>query len=411
METTPDIDPEETREWLDSLEAVIDAEGVDRAHFLLEQLITTARLRGTYLPYNANTPYLNTIPADRQPHYPGDREIERRISSIIRWNALAMVVRANKESSELGGHIASFQSAATLYDIGFGHFWRAPSANHAGDLIYMQGHSAPGIYARAFLEGRLSEEALLAFRQEAGGQGLSSYPHLWLMPDFWQFPTVSMGLGPLMAIYQARFLKYLHGRGIADTAARKVWAFMGDGEMDEPESLGAISLGGREQLDNLIFVINCNLQRLDGPVRGNGKIVQELEGMFRGAGWNVIKVLWGSGWDRLLAKDSSGMLRKRMQECVDGQYQDFKSKDGAYVREHFFNSPELKALVADLSDDEVWKLSRGGHDPFKVFAAYSAASKHQGQPTVILAKTVKGFGMGESGEGQMIAHQAKKMTQ
>ena len=323
---------------------------------------------------------------------------------------MAIILRANKESSELGGHIASFQSSALLYDIGFGHFWHAPTKDHGGDLIYVQGHVSPGIYARAFVEGRLTEQQLLKFRQESEGKGIPSYPHPWLMPDFWQFPTVSMGLGPLMAIYQARFLKYLEGRGLAKTADRKVWAFLGDGECDEPESLGAISLGGRERLDNLIFVINCNLQRLDGPVRGNGKIIQELEGVFRGAGWNVIKVVWGSGWDKLFAKDKEGILLQRMEECVDGQYQDFKSKDGAYVREHFFNTPELKALVADLSDEQVWKLNRGGHDPFKVYAAYAAAVEHKDQPTVILAKTVKGFGMGESGEGQMIAHQAKKMT-
>ena len=323
---------------------------------------------------------------------------------------MAIVLRANKESSELGGHIASFQSAATLYDIGFGHFWHAPSDKHAGDLVYIQGHSGPGVYARAFLEGRLSEEQLLNFRQEAGGHGLSSYPHPWLMPEFWQFPTVSMGLGPLMAIYQARFLKYLHGRGIADTAGRKVWAFMGDGEMDEPESLGAVSLAGRERLDNLIFVINCNLQRLDGPVRGNGKIIQELERVFRGAGWNVIKVLWSSDWDPLLARDASGMLRQRMEECVDGEYQDFKSKNGAYVRQHFFGKyPETAALVKDWTDDQIWALRRGGSDPVKVYAAYAAAVKHTGEPTVILAKTVKGYGMGEAGEGQNITHQQKKM--
>ena len=323
---------------------------------------------------------------------------------------MAIILRANKESSELGGHIASFQSSALLYDIGFGHFWRAASGDHGGDLIYVQGHVSPGIYARAFVEGRLTEQRLIHYRQESEGKGIPSYPHPWLMPDFWQFPTVSMGLGPLMAIYQARFLKYLDGRGLAKTQGRKVWAFLGDGECDEPESLGAISLAGRERLDNLIFVINCNLQRLDGPVRGNGKIIQELEGVFRGAGWNVIKVVWGSGWDALFAKDKAGILLKRMEECVDGQYQDFKSKNGAYVREHFFNTPELKALVADLSDEEVWKLNRGGHDPFKVYAAYAAAVKHKDQPTVILAKTVKGYGMGESGEGQMISHQAKKMT-
>ena len=320
------------------------------------------------------------------------------------------MLRANKESSELGGHIASFQSAATLYDVGFQHFWHGATEKHGGDLVYMQGHSSPGMYARAFLEGRLSEEQLLNFRQEVDGKGISSYPHPWLMPDFWQLPTVSMGLGPLMAIYQARFLKYLHGRGLADTAGRKVWAFLGDGETDEPESLGAIGMAGRERLDNLVFVINCNLQRLDGPVRGNGKIIQELEGVFRGAGWNVIKNIWGSGWDPLIARDSSGILLQRMEEAVDGEYQDFKSKNGAYVREHFFGKyPELKAMVADMTDDQVWALTRGGHDPQKVYAAYAAAAKHQGQPTVILAKTVKGYGMGEAGEGQNITHQQKKM--
>src|SRR2546428_4165377 len=411
MERMQDLDPVETGEWVDSLRAVLHHEGSARATYLLEMLAEEAWRAGIVQPSTLNTPYVNTIPPEREERAKWDRDIEHRIRSIIRWNAVAIILRANKESSELGGHIASFQSAATLYDIGFGHFWHAPSERHGGDLIYVQGHSAPGVYARAFVEGRLDERQLLAFRQETGGKGLSSYPMPWLMPDFWQFPTVSMGLGPLMAIYQARFLKYLHGRGLADTGPRKVWAFMGDGEMDEPESLGAISLAGRERLDNLIFVINCNLQRLDGPVRGNGKIVQELEGIFRGAGWNVIKVLWGSGWDKLFAKDKDGLLLQRMEECVDGQYQDFKSKDGAYVREHFFNTPELKALVADLSDEEVWKLNRGGHDPFKVYAAYAAAVKHKDQPTVILAKTVKGYGMGESGEGQMIAHQAKKMTQ
>ncbi len=410
METIHDIDPEETREWLDSLEAVIDAEGVDRAHFLLEQLITTARLRGTYLPYNANTPYLNTIPADRQPHYPGDREIERRISSIIRWNALAMVVRANQPSSELGGHIASFQSAATLYDIGFGHFWRAPSESHGGDIVYIQGHSSPGIYARAFVEGRLTEKQVLNFRREVDGRGLSSYPHPWLMPDFWQFPTVSMGLGPITAIYQARFMKYLEGRSLGEMGDRKVWAFMGDGEMDEPESLGAIALASREKLDNLIFVVNCNLQRLDGPVRGNGKIIQELESDFRGAGWNVIKVIWGSNWDPLLARDKLGLLRKRMEECVDGEYQAFKSRDGAYVRKEFFAKyPELLEMVSGMTDEEIWQLRRGGHDPIKVYAGYAAAVSHRDQPTVILAKTIKGYGMGAAGEGMNITHQQKKM--
>jgi pyruvate dehydrogenase E1 component len=405
-----DIDPLETREWLDSLHAVLQHEGAERASYLIDQLNEEAEHAGFGMPFALNTPYVNTLSPQQGEHASWDRDIEHRIRSIIRWNAVAIILRANKKSSELGGHIASFQSAATLYDIGFGHFWHAPTDKHGGDLIYIQGHSAPGIYARAFLEGRLSEEQLLNFRQETGGKGLSSYPHPWLMPDFWQFPTVSMGLGPLVAIYEARFLKYLHGRGIADTKARKVWAFLGDGETDEPESLGAISLAGREQLDNLIFVINCNLQRLDGPVRGNGKIIQELEGMFRGGGWNVIKVLWGSGWDQLLAKDSSGQLRKRMEECVDGEYQDFKSKNGAYVRQQFFNKyPETAALVKDLSDDEIWALRRGGHDPEKVYAAYVAAVKHTGQPTVILAKTVKGYGMGEAGEGQNITHQQKKM--
>jgi pyruvate dehydrogenase E1 component len=406
-----DRDPVETQEWVDSLRAVLQHAGPDRAKYLLGMLRDEALRTGTMPPFLATTPYRNTIPPDQEAKSPGNRELEHKIRAAIRWNAVAIILRANKESSELGGHIASFQSSALLYDIGFGHFWHAPTDKHGGDLIYVQGHVSPGIYARAFVEGRLTEQQLLGYRQESEGKGIPSYPHPWLMPDFWQFPTVSMGLGPLMAIYQARFLKYLEGRGLAKTDNRKVWAFLGDGECDEPESLSAISLGGREGLDNLIFVINCNLQRLDGPVRGNGKIIQELEGVFRGAGWNVIKVVWGSGWDQLFAKDKAGLLLKRMEECVDGQYQDFKSKNGAYVREHFFNTPELKALVAELNDDQVWKLSRGGHDPFKVYAAYAAAVKHQGQPTVILAKTVKGYGMGESGEGQMISHQAKKMTQ
>src|SRR5947209_4421051 len=405
-----DSDTVETGEWIDSLRAVLHHQGPDRAAFLLEKLTDEAQRAGVAAPFSLNTPYVNTIPPEREERASWDRAIEHRIRSIIRWNAVAIILRANKQSSELGGHIASFQSAATLYDIGFGHFWRAPSDAHGGDLIYIQGHSSPGIYARAFMEGRLTEDQLLMYRQETYGHGLSSYPHPWLMPDFWQFPTVSMGLGPLMAIYQARFLKYLHGRGLADTGPRKVWAFMGDGEMDEPESLGAVSLAGRERLDNLIYVINCNLQRLDGPVRGNGKIVQELEGVFRGAGWNVIKVLWGCEWDRLLAADHSGMLRKRMEECVDGEYQDFKSKNGAYVRQHFFGKyPETAALVKDWSDEEIWALRRGGSDPVKVYAAYAAAAKHAGQPTVILAKTVKGYGMGEAGEGQNITHQQKKM--
>jgi pyruvate dehydrogenase E1 component len=410
MSAQRDVDPTETREWLASLDGVIDVEGQDRAAFLLDELLDRARRRGTPIPYSAATPYLNTIPPDREAQHPGDRAIEHRIRSYIRWNALAIVLRANKESSELGGHIASFQSAATLYDTGFMHFWRAPSERHGGDLVFIQGHCSPGIYARAFIEGRISEEQLLRFRQEVDGGGLSSYPHPWLMPDFWQFPTVSMGLGPLMAIYQARFLKYLQGRGLAQTEGRKVWCFLGDGETDEPESLGAISLGGRERLDNLIFVINCNLQRLDGPVRGNGKIIQELEGIFRGAGWNVIKDIWGSGWDPLIACDTTGILLKRMEEAVDGEYQDFKSKNGAYVREHFFGKyPELKAMVAGMTDDQIWALARGGHDPQKVYAAYAAALAHRGQPTVILAKTIKGYGMGEAGEGQNITHQQKKM--
>ncbi len=411
MATNRDLDPLETQEWLDALKAVQHHQGAERANFLVDQLVQEARREGIYIPASLNTAYCNTIPVDKEERTPGNRDIEHKIRSAIRWNAMALILRANKESSELGGHIASFQSSALLYDIGFGHFWHAASENHGGDLIYFQGHSAPGFYARAFLEGRLTEEQLLKFRQETEGKGLSSYPHPWLMPEFWQFPTVSMGLGPLMAIYQARFLKYLEGRGLAKTENRKVWAFLGDGETDEPESLGAISMAGREHLDNLVFVINCNLQRLDGPVRGNGKIIQELESVFRGAGWNVIKVVWGRGWDRLLEKDQTGLLMRLMEECVDGEYQDFRSKNGAYIREHFFGKyPELRELVADMSDDDIWALRRGGHDSTKVYAAYAAAVKHQGQPTLILAKTVKGYGMGESGEGQMIAHQAKKMT-
>jgi len=402
----------EMQEWSNAISSVIAYEGTDRADEVLTAVVDTARRSGAKLPFAANTAYMNTIPPKDEPPHPGDRSIEQRIRAAIRWNAAAIVLKANKDSSELGGHIASFQSAATLYDTGFQHFWHgADDPAHGGDLIYVQGHSSPGIYARAFLEGRLSEEQLLNFRQETDGKGLSSYPHPWLMPDFWQFPTVSMGLGPLMAIYQARFLKYLHCREIANTDNRHVWAFCGDGEMDEPESLGAISLAGREKLDNLIFVINCNLQKLDGPVRGNGKIIQELEGDFRGAGWNVIKVVWGSGWDELLSKDSTGRLRQLMEECLDGEYQTFKARDGAYIREKFFGRyPETAAMVADWPDDKIWKLTRGGHDPLKVFAAYKAAVEHKGQPTVILAKTVKGYGMGEAGEGMMIAHSAKKMA-
>jgi len=410
MTADHDTDPQETQEWIEALEAVIEREGVERAHHLLEALIDKARRSGAYLPYSANTAYINTIPAHKEEHTPGDPAIEWRIRSLIRWNALAMVVRANRQMAELGGHIASFASSATLYDVGFNHFFRGPGDSHGGDLIFVQGHSAPGVYARAYLEGRIGEEQLNRFRQEVGGGGLSSYPHPWLMPDFWQFPTVSMGLGPLMAIYQARFMRYLEHRGIAPTAGRKVWCFCGDGEMDEPETLGAIGLAARERLDNLIFVVNCNLQRLDGPVRGNGKIIQELEAEFRGSGWNVIKVVWGSYWDPLLARDHKGLLYKRMEECVDGEYQAYKANDGAFVREHFFGKyPELKAMIANMSDADIWRLNRGGHDPHKVYAAYAQAVRHEGQPTVILAKTVKGYGMGEAGEGQNITHSQKKM--
>ncbi|MEM9725769.1 MAG: pyruvate dehydrogenase (acetyl-transferring), homodimeric type [Pseudomonadota bacterium] len=408
--TPANADPAEIREWVEAISGVIAVEGADAADQILEATVAQARRFGAHTPFTSNTAYLNSIPPDQQPDHPGDREIEHRLRSAIRWNAAMLVLRANKESSELGGHIASFQSAATLYDTGFMHFWRGAEDPCGGDLVFIQGHSSPGIYARAFLEGRLSQGQMDNFRQEVDGQGLSSYPHPWLMPDFWQFPTVSMGLGPLMAIYQARFQKYLEGRGLLPATDRKIWAFMGDGEMDEPESLGAISLAGRERLDNLVFVINCNLQRLDGPVRGNGKIVQELEGDFRGSGWNVIKCLWGTGWDALLAKDVSGRLRQLMEECVDGEYQDFKSKNGTYIREKFFGRyPETAAMVADWSDDEIWKLTRGGHDPRKVFAAYDAAVRHRGRPTVILAKTVKGYGMGAAGEAQNITHQQKKM--
>ena len=408
-----DFDPEETQEWLESIDSVLRVHGAERAHFLLECMIEHARRSGAYLPYSPNTAYLNTIPVGQQPEYPGDRSIERRIEGYIRWNAMAMVVHANRISSEYGGHIASYASSATLYEVGFNHFWRAPTADHGGDLVYFQGHSSPGIYGRAFLEGRLDENNLNHFRREVAappGVGLSSYPHPWLMPEFWQFPTVSMGLGPMMAIYQARFMRYLEHRGILPPQDRKVWCFLGDGETDEPESMGAITMPVRERLDNLIFVINCNLQRLDGPVRGNGKIIQELEAAYQGAGWNVIKVVWGSRWDPLLARDDKGLLRKAMEECVDGDYQAFKAKGGTYTREHFFGrSPELKAMVAHLSDEDIWHLNRGGHDPEKVYAAYHQAVHHKGRPTVILAKTVKGFGMGEAGEGQNITHQKKKL--
>jgi pyruvate dehydrogenase E1 component len=408
-----DLDPVETREWLESIDSVLRMHGPERAHFLLERLIDYTRRSGAYLPFKPNTAYVNSIPPGRQPDYPGNRAIERRIEAYIRWNALCMVVAANKVSSEYGGHLSSYASSATLYEVGFNHVWRAPSANHPGDMVFIQGHSSPGVYARAFLEGRLSESQLQHFRQEAGGPGigLSSYPHPWLMPDFWQFPTVSMGLGPMQAIFQARFTRYLEHRGLVKPSDQKVWAFLGDGEMDEPESMGALTMPVREGLDNLIFVINCNLQRLDGPVRGNGKIIQELEAAFLGAGWNVIKVLWGSRWDPLLMRDTTGLLRRVMEESVDGEYQNFKAKGGAYTREHFFGKyPELKAMVANMSDEEIWHLNRGGHDPLKVYAAYAAAMEHKGQPTVILAKTVKGFGLGKGGEGQMVAHQQKKLS-
>ena len=410
MAVLPDDDAQETQEWLDALDAVIEIEGVERSHYLLERLIDQARRSGVNLPYSAKTAYINTIPPHREQYTPGDPELEWKIRSINRWNAMAMVVKANRKNSELGGHIASYASAATLYEVGYNHFWHAPSAEHGGDLVFFQGHSAPGIYARAYLLGLLSEEQLDNFRQEVDGKGLSSYPHPWLMPGFWQFPTVSMGLGPIMAIYQARFMRYLENRDLLPRQNRKVWAFMGDGEMDEPEAFGAAALASREKLDNLVFVINCNLQRLDGPVRGNGKIIQEFESDFRGAGWNVIKVIWGSGWDALLAKDKKGLLLQRMEEAVDGEYQAYKAFNGAFVREHFFGKyAELKAMVANMSDDDVWRLQRGGHDPHKVFAAYTAAIAHSGQPTVILCKTVKGYGMGEAGEGKNITHSQKKM--
>ena len=408
-----DIDAAETEEWLEALDAVVQHDGPRRAHDLVERVVERARLRGAAIEYVGPTPYVNTIRTEDEPELPGDPALERRVRSLIRWNAIAMILRANKESSELGGHIASFQSAALLYEIGFNHFWHAPSDEHGGDLVYIQGHSSPGVYARAYLEGRLSEEQLDGFRQEVSRPGgLSSYPHPWLMPDFWQFPTVSMGLGPIMAIYQARFMRYLTDRGITDTSDRKVWAFIGDGETDEPESLGAIALAGREKLDNLVFVINCNLQRLDGPVHGNGKIIQELETIFRGAGWNVLKVIWGDRWDPLLEADKDGLLVRRMEEAVDGEYQTYKARDGAFVREKFFGAyPELLERVKDMTDEEIWALNRGGHDAKKVYAAYAAAQNASRRPTVILAKTIKGYGMGEAGEGQNITHQQKKMNE
>jgi pyruvate dehydrogenase E1 component len=412
MKDHPDVDPVESQEWQEAIADVIERDGADRAHFLLDRAVQQARAAGAMLPFSATTPYQNTIPTDDQLEFPGDLEMEGRIRAINRWNGMATVVRRNKESSEYGGHIASFASSAVLYDVGLNHFWRARSAVHGGDLVFFQGHVVPGIYARSFMEGRISEAQLTNFRSEVSGEGLSSYPHPWLMPDYWQFPTVSMGLGPLMAIYQARFMKYMHNRGLIDAADRKVWCFLGDGEMDEPESLGAIGLAAREGLDNLIFVVNCNLQRLDGPVRGNGKIVQELEGEFRGAGWEVIKLLWGRGWDDLLERDVTGRLRQLMDETVDGDYQTFKARDGAYIREHFFGKyPETAALVEDWTDAQIWDLRRGGHDTQKVYTAFKKATEVKGQPTCLLIKTVKGYGMGTAGEGQNTTHQQKKMAE
>lgn len=406
-----DLDPIETREWLDALQAVYATDGSKRVSFLIQQLINLANAEGVKLNSAVNTPYRNTIDTTKEKQMPSDEGIGKRINALIRWNAVAMVLRAGKYAPELGGHIASYASSSTLYETGFNYFFKGPNGQHGGDLLYIQGHSSPGIYARAFLEGRITEQQLQNFRQEVGGEGLPSYPHPWLMGDFWQFPTVSMGLGPLQAIYQARFLKYLENRGLIKAEDRKVWAFLGDGEMDEPESLGALSIAAREKLDNLIFVVNCNLQRLDGPVRGNGKIIQELEGIFRGAGWNVIKVIWGGRWDPLLANDKDGWLQKRMEECLDGDYQAYKANDGFYVREHFFGKyPELKKMIENMSDDEIWRLNRGGHDSQKVYAAYAEAVAHKGTPTVILAKTIKGYGMGAAGEGLNITHQQKKMT-
>lgn len=405
-----DPDPQETREWIDSMQAVIEKNGALRAHQLLEGMVEVTRRAGAYLPFSPTTEYVNTIAPQNEAKSPGDAALEWRIRSIIRWNAMATVVRANRKPGDLGGHIASFASGATLYDVGFNHFWRAPSDSHPGDLLFIQGHSAPGIYARSFLEGRISEQQLDNFRMEVDGQGISSYPHPWLMPDYWQTPTVSMGLGPLAAIYQAQFMKYLEHRGLIEKSDRKVWCFIGDGESDEPETLGAIALAGREGLDNLIFVVNCNLQRLDGPVRGNGKIIQELEGVFRGGGWNVIKLLWGSYWDPLLARDTDGVLKKLMMETVDGEYQNCKAFGGKYTRDNFFGKyPETAAMVANLSDDDIWRLNRGGHDPHKVYAAYHEAVNTKGMPTVILAKTVKGYGMGSAGESLNPTHQTKKL--
>jgi pyruvate dehydrogenase E1 component len=405
-----DPDALETQEWLDALEAVLDREGPERAHYLLEKLVDKARRSGSYIPFSLNTAYLNTIPPHLEEHSPGDHAMEARIRAYCRWNAMVMVAKANKSDDELGGHIASFASVGTLFGIGFNHFWHAPHEGHGGDLVYFQGHSSPGIYARAFLEGRFTEDQLLNFRREVDGKGVSSYPHPWLMPDFWQFPTVSMGLGPIQGIYMARFLKYLHARGLANTESRKVWVFCGDGEMDEPESLGAIGMAAREKLDNLIFVVNCNLQRLDGPVRGNGKIIQELEADFRGAGWNVIKVIWGSYWDPLFARDTEGRLLRVMEETVDGEYQNYKANDGAFVRKYFFGKdPKTLEMVSRMTDEDIWRLNRGGHDPHKIYAAYAAAVTHSEQPTVILAKTIKGYGLGKQGQAKNPTHQLKKV--
>src|SRR5471032_1794098 len=410
-----DGDAQETREWTDALSAVIAVEGRERGHFLIEQLLDHARQQGIDLPFSANTAYVNTIATEDEAQFPGNVDIEERLRDYMRWNAMAMVVKANRANPEdggdLGGHISSFASLATMLGCGFNHFWHGADGEHGGDCLYIQGHVSPGVYARAYLEGRLTEDQLLHFRQEVDGKGLSSYPHPWLMPNFWQFPTVSMGLGPLMAIYQARFLKYLHARNIADTANRKVWVFCGDGEMDEPESMGAIGMAAREKLDNLVMVVNCNLQRLDGPVRGNGKIIQELEADFRGAGWNVVKVIWGPGWDALLAQDKDGILQRVMMETVDGEYQNYKAKDGAYVRKNFFGKhPKLLEMVANMTDDDIWRLTRGGHDPHKIYAAFKVAQEHKGQPTVLLVKTIKGFGMGKHGEARNTAHNTKKLT-
>jgi len=413
LEASDDLDPQETAEWIEALDEIVDEVGPDRASYLLERLMERAANFGVHVPLRWNTPYMNTISPEDEAPYPGDRVIERRIKSLVRWNAVAMVVHANKADANIGGHLATYASLATLLEVGQNHFFHGSHGSEPGDLVYYQGHASPGPYARAFLEGRLSEEHLANFRHELREHpGLSSYPHPWLMPEFWQFPTVSMGLGPIAAIYQARFMRYLENRGIIAKTPRKVWAFLGDGECDEPESLGALTLASREKLDNLIFVVNCNLQRLDGPVRGNGSIIQELEAAFRGAGWNVIKCIWGSGWDELFARDASGLLLKRMHECVDGEYQSFRAHDGAYVRKEFFGKyPELLKLVEHMSDDEIWALKRGGHDPVKVYNAYKRAAEHTGQPTVILAKTVKGYGLGETAQGRMTAHQQKKLNE